>query len=107
MNDPQFVEAARVLAERAIQEGGKTPEEQIRFAYQQAMGFAPSARTLELLMATFREELDVFRSSTDRATKLLSVGESARDESLDAAHHAALTIVTTTILNLDEFVTRG
>jgi hypothetical protein len=47
-----------------------------------------------------------FRFEPEEATKLLSVGESKRDESLDAADHAAWTMVCNMILNLDEAVTQ-
>ena len=49
----------------------------------------------------------MFRKDPERAKKLRSVGESKRDETSEAAEHAALTIVFSMILNLDATVTKG
>jgi hypothetical protein len=107
MNDPQFVEAARALAQRALQEGGATTETQLVHAYRLATGVRPSPQALQLLVASHARELAVFQTDPDRAKKLLAVGESKRDEKLDAAQHAALTVVCSLIFNLDATLTRG
>ena len=107
LNDPQFVEAARALAQRVITTGGTTPTTQIGTAYRMATGVRPTPDVLNVLMQAYRTELAVFQAVPDRADALLGVGESPRDETIDAAQHAAMTIVTTMILNLDETLTRG
>ena len=107
MNDPQFVEAARALARRAMREGGKTPGEWITYAHRLATALRPRASTLALLERTYREELAVFQGAEDRARGLLSVGESKVEETIDAAEHAAMTIVASMILNLNATLTRG
>ena len=93
MNDPQFVEAARVLAEAALRTNGTTTEQQISFAYRRAAGVIPSAGILAVLREAYAEELERFRSDPESAEKFLAIGESKRDESLDVATHAALTAV--------------
>ena len=107
LNDTQFVEAARVLASRAIREGGQSPREQIVHAFRLATGVRPSEPVLELLVETYEDEFATFTSENERATKLLAVGESPRDKTITPADHAAMTIVTSMILNLDQTVTRG
>jgi len=107
MNDPQFVEAARALAQRAMKEGGATPESRIVLAYRLATGVRPTDFALRVLLEGYSKELEVFRAQPDRAKKLLSVGESKRDESLDPAEHAALATVSGLILNLDATLSRG
>ncbi len=107
LNDVQFVEAARTLAERAIKHGGESIDERIEYAYRLATGVRPKSVIRELLKATYQDERVLFAEDAERAKKLISSGESPRDESLDAADHAALTIVTSMILNLDETLTRG
>ena len=107
LNDPQFVEAARALAQRVIASGGSTVEEKISKAYRLAAGVRPSPAALRVLLQTYRTELAVFRAVPDRAEELLEVGESSRDRSIDAPEHAAMTIITSMILNLDETLTRG
>jgi hypothetical protein len=107
LNDPQFVEASRVLAQRMMFEGGKTPEERIRFAYRLATARVPNSAILKILLDGYNEELAVYKGNMEKAKQLLAVGESKRDESLDAAQHAAWTIVASILLNLDETITRG
>ena len=106
LNDVQFVEASRALAERVIK-AEKELDAQIVAAYRLATGVRPKPVIHEILRHAYLEELAIFREDVERAKKLLAVGESKRDESLDAARHAAMTIVTSMILNLDETLTRG
>lgn len=107
MNDPQFVEAARALAQRAMKEGGDSAQSRIVHAYRLATGVRPTEFALKLMLEGHAKELEVFRAQPDRAKKLLAVGESKRDETLDAADHAALATVCGLILNLDATLTRG
>ncbi|MFT4555214.1 MAG: DUF1553 domain-containing protein [Planctomycetales bacterium] len=107
LNDVQFVEASRALAERALKEGGNTLDSQIDHAYRLASGTRPKSFVREILKQAYHDELKLFQADKERATKLISAGESPRDETLDAAVHAAMSIVTSMILNLDEVLTRG
>ncbi|MFM7072422.1 MAG: DUF1553 domain-containing protein [Planctomycetota bacterium] len=107
MNDPQFVEAARALAQRAMKDGGDSAPSRIVHAYRLATGVRPTEFALKLLLEGHAKELEVFRAQPDRAKKLLAVGESKRDETLDPAEHAALATVCGLILNLDATLTRG
>jgi hypothetical protein len=106
MNDPQFVEASRALAERAMQQYDSL-DQQISFAYRRATGLTPSAKAIESLRQTYESELAVFRQNPERATKLLAVGESPRDMNFPVDEHAAMTIVASIILNLDVTLTRS
>jgi hypothetical protein len=107
LNDIQFVESARSLAQQAINSGAKSIEDQITYAYRAATGHRPKPIALETLKEAFNEEYEVFKADEERAKKLLSIGESKRDESINAATHAAMTIVSSMILNLDSTLTRG
>ena len=107
LNDPQFVEAARKLAERMIREGGATPAERAKFAFRLATARAPSDRELAMLLDLFAKAKAHYAPQRDEAIKLLSHGEAKRDESLDATELAAWTMVASTILNLDETITKG
>ena len=107
LNDPQYIEAARALAQKVTLEAGDSLAARLVLAYRLATAHRPSFKTLTLLKAAYEEELAVFRKDPDRARKLLKVGESKRDETIDAAEHAALTIITSMILNLDATVTKG
>ena len=107
LNDPQFVEAARMLAERIMKEGGESIEDRIRFAYRLATARSASDSLVTLLTNAYQTELKTFQAETERARSLLSVGEFKRDETLNMAEHAAWTVIASLILNLDETLTRS
>ena len=65
------------------------------------------ARNLDRGSGLLRPQLDKFKTDTAAATKLLSVGESPRNEKLDVPELAAWTMVGSTILNSDETLTKG
>ena len=106
LNDPQFVEAARNLAERMIKEGGKTPKERVAFGYRLVTARTPKAIVSQILESAFNEEFDNYSKNTEAAAKLIATGESKSDESINNAEHAAWTIVASMLLNLDEVITR-
>ena len=107
LNDPQYIEAARSLAQKITLEAGDSIDARIVLAYRLATAHSPSTKTLTLLKKAYEEELAVFQKDPERAKKLLGVGESKRDTTIDAAEHAALTIICSMILNLDATVTKG
>jgi hypothetical protein len=107
MNDPTYVEASRKLAERLMTEAGRSPEERITFAFRLATGRRPQPGEIAVLRQVFEQQLAVFRRDHQAASKLLAVGESTRNEKLDAAELAAWAMVSSAILNLDETVTKG
>jgi hypothetical protein len=107
MNDPTYVEASRKLAERIMTQAGPSPDERITFAFRLATARRPTANELAVLRRIFDEQLAVYRSDTQQALKLLSAGESPRNETLDASELAAWAMVASVILNLDETVTRS
>ena len=107
MNDPIYVESARKLAERIMTDGGATTADRLTFAFRLCTARKPTERELTILTRLFDAQLARFRANTDAAVKLLSVGESPRNEKLDAAELAAWAMVASTILNLDETVTRN
>jgi hypothetical protein len=106
MNDPQYVEASRLLAERMIKEGGDTAEERITFAFKALTSRQPKGEELVLLKQLYEEELRAFQKQPKRATQLLSVGDSKRDVTLNANEVAACTIIASSMMNFDEFVVK-
>jgi Protein of unknown function (DUF1553)/Protein of unknown function (DUF1549)/Planctomycete cytochrome C/Concanavalin A-like lectin/glucanases superfamily len=106
MNDVTFVEAARVLAQRAMKEGGTTPEGRITFAFRLATARKPQPLELQVLLDGYREHLADYRKDEKAARKLTSIGEAARDDKLDVVELAAFTTAAGVILNLDEVVTK-
>jgi hypothetical protein len=106
MNDPTYVEAARVLAERMMNEGGADAVRRIRYAFRLATAREPNAKEVQVLRDIERAELAQYRRNKDAAVKLIGTGESKVDPKLDASELAAWTTVASTILNLDETITR-
>ena len=106
MNDVTYVEAARVLAQRMMMEGGTTPEERVALGFRLFTARWPTAKEKETLLNGFLRNRARYRSDGEAALKLVSVGESKRNEELDVAELAAYTLVASLILNLDETVTR-
>jgi hypothetical protein len=106
MNDVTYVEAARSLAQRTMVQGGTTPEERVRFAYQLATAHRPRPDTESVLVDGYRHYLDRYQADRSSALELVNVGESPRDETLDIAELASYTMVANLILNLDRTVTK-
>jgi hypothetical protein len=105
LNETTFVEASRVMAQRAMQQG-ETPAERIQFAFRLAATRAPEPAELQLLTKRWKTLQAEFAAHPDEAAKLLAVGQSPRDTKLNAADHAAYTVVCSLLLNLDEVLTR-
>ena len=104
LNDPQYVEAARLLAERMLREGGATLDDRLTFAFRLLTSRHPLDHELTLLKDLYEQERDVFEANRANAQSLLRVGEYPRDASLDLSEVAALTVVANTMMNFDEAV---
>jgi hypothetical protein len=105
LNDPTFVEAARALAERALR-ASSADGERLAAAFRRVTGRRPAAEERQVLEQLLAEQRRLFGGDPGGAARLLAVGESSRDASLDAVEHAAWTMVAGAILNLDEAVTK-
>jgi hypothetical protein len=104
LNDPQFVEASRVLAERSMDHGGSTPDEQIAHAFKSLASREPTDREARLLGDLFAEELAGFEEADARL--LIGIGDAPTREDIDPVRLAAMTMVCSTILNSDAAVMR-
>ena len=105
MNDPTWVEAARVLAEKTMKSFEQTPD-QLRVAFTAVVCRMPADRDMQKLQNAWDVQFSHYQSNIEQAKELLSVGAAPRDDAMDPARHAALTIVCLAILNLDEAMTR-
>jgi hypothetical protein len=97
LNDPEYVDAARALAELALASGHEQPNAQISYMFQRATGRNPSPPEADALWQHYSNATVRFVKDTRAAIDL--VGE-------DDAPLAALSSVATVILNLDEVITR-
>ena len=104
LNDPQFVEAARVLGERLLREHPTDVAARIRGAVRALTGRLPDEKELGILQRLFDEQRTFYAKESDAADKLLTTGESKWDESLPHADFAATTLLVSAVMNFDEFV---
>jgi hypothetical protein len=105
LNDVTYVEAARALAQR-VMKAQTTDAKRIESAMRLVLARAPTTDEAKVLLAGLERMRKQYKADPKAADRLLSVGESKRDEKLDDAEHAALTAVCLTILNLDEALTK-
>jgi hypothetical protein len=106
MNDPQFVEAARALAQNAITASPGDPDGEVEYMASRllARGFEPKER--DIVLSSYRDYLSYYDSVPSDAEKLLSVGESKAPANLPAAKLAAMTMVANEVMNLEEVLVK-
>ena len=105
LNDPTWVEAARVLAQRVTKEQ-PTDEARLARAFALVLGRAPAGAEPALLAKMLAHQRAVYAADAKAADSLLALGESQRDAAIPAAEHAALTATCLALYNLDAAVTR-
>jgi hypothetical protein len=106
-NDPTYMEAARKMAERVMTADQPSVESRIVDAFRIAAGRKPTEKEAAVLKKVFDAQLDGYRNNPGAVEKLLSIGEAPRNMELDQTRLAAWTMVCSTILNLDETITRS
>ena len=106
LNDPQFVEAARIMAERIQHEGGQKLSGQLRRGFRLATGRQPSDAELALLSELFESEKARFTEQPADIDSLFTVGDRLPDPTLDPTRTAALAMVAQVMLNHDEAYTK-
>jgi len=107
LNDPIYVEAARGLAQRTIQEGGQSDRDRMHFAFRIVTGRRPTVAESAVLLDELQEQIKAFASDPQTAQRLLAVGDSITDDKLKTEELAAWTMVARLLLNLDESITKS
>jgi len=106
LNDPQFIEAARRLAQGALKNGGETAAGQIDWMVRRLLARSLSAEEQTVAQATLAELLAYYQAHGDDAKRLLAVGEAPNDPALDEATLAAWTMLANELMNLDEVLNK-
>ncbi|RCS53979.1 DUF1553 domain-containing protein [Bremerella cremea] len=108
LNGPQYVEAAKMLAARLLEqaEEGDTDETRVKRLFRMLTSRQPTEQELAILLQLHQEQLAHFQEMPDDAGKLLTVGEAKVPEKLPSAELAALTVVANMVMNFDGCVTR-
>ncbi len=105
LNDPTWVEAARVMAQRVMQANDNLTA-QLKSAAESVLCRTINERELAMLEAAYHKQLTIYKNDEAAGKALLALGESKRARVDSHPEHAALTQVCLAILNLDEALTR-
>ncbi len=106
LNEKTFVEAARVFAQRIIQEGGDDVQSRLEFAVKTVLARPPNDRERKVLNGIYEEMLANYQKDLKGALELISVGESKRPADINELQLVAWTTVANVLFNLDETVTK-
>jgi hypothetical protein len=106
LNDPTYVEAARFLAQRMLLEGGASIESRLSHGFRLITARLPQPNEMAILKNSLERNLAEYKGDPDGAAGLIKVGEATTNATLDVSELAAYTSIASTMLNLDETVTK-
>jgi hypothetical protein len=106
LNEVTYVEAARVLAERMLREGGNSHADRIRWAFQQVTCRTPAANEVRILEKGLSSRLERYKEASQDAVLLTTQGASKPAPTNETSELAAYTLTANILLNLDEVITR-
>ena len=107
LNDPIYVEAARVFAENILKRGGQTLDAQINWAFKRALSRKPTTPERRELVLLHAKSLAGFHRDPSSARDFISAGDAPVAKDVNAVRLAAMMTVSRTILNLHETITRN
>ncbi len=105
LNDPQFVEAARHLAQEALVNARKD-EEALQWMAERVLSRPLNSKELNIVNGTLKDASSYFASDPEAAKQFLTVGESKPPEKLSPTQLAAMTMVANQLMNLDEVLNK-
>ena len=105
LNDPQYLEAARVTAESLIAGTDKQPQQQVSRAFYMITGRQPSQQEADYLVSFYQEELQRFSANKQDVLAYLSIGEAEADSEEDGVQLSALSTVISGIMNTSDAYT--
>ena len=106
LNDPQFIEAGRVFAQKIIKEGGNDLKSRLNYAFRSATSRYPNNRELSILEKMFERERADFEEDKNARDEFLSIGEQTPGKNHELSELAAYAQVASAIFNLDETITK-
>ena len=106
LNDTQFVEAARRLAESALVASGNEEVKVMEYIMQRALGRPSTAKEREILLKSSKDFMAHYQAHPEDAIALLAVGELKAAAAYPAASLATWTMVCNQVLNLDEVLNK-
>jgi Protein of unknown function (DUF1553)/Protein of unknown function (DUF1549)/Concanavalin A-like lectin/glucanases superfamily/Planctomycete cytochrome C len=106
LNDPQFVEAARALAQSALKPAGQNSDARIDFIARRVLARPFRHEELAVVHASLSRLESYYHSHPDQAARLIAVGELKADPAIDPPTLAAWTMLANELMNLDEFLNK-
>ena len=106
LNDPTYVEAARVFAQRIMDEGGENTEARIQWAFLEALSRNPRPEELMLLSQLYQSQVGAFNTNESEAVQFVNTGNAPVPDGTSRTELAAWTSVARAIFNLHEMITR-
>ena len=106
LNDPSYVEAARVFSAAMLKEGGKSFEQRLDWGFVRVLARRPEPAEIEELRRLYGKEKAWYAANPESAFELIRTGQAPHAEGLDLAEHAAMTTVARAIFNMHETITR-
>jgi hypothetical protein len=117
LNDTQFVEAARVFAERIlthrgvgvspVRDNSSADADSLHYAFLESLSRPPTDHEQKVLTAALTRERQRYQANENLARAYLSIGESPRNENIPLAEHAAWSQIAALLHNLSESLTRN
>jgi hypothetical protein len=105
LNDPTWIEAARMLAQESLL-AQPTLDEQLQYLFQRIVCRPANSIDMRLIHRAYEKQFEIYSRDPQAALELLQVGAQPRNTELDASQHAALTAVSLAVFNTDEALTR-
>ncbi|MCH7686073.1 MAG: DUF1553 domain-containing protein, partial [Planctomycetes bacterium] len=106
LNDPTFVEAARVFGERIMRQAGNSVDEKLAFAFRSTLARLPDQTERQILEQIYTKQLAKYQANTQAAADIIQHGEYPVPSDLAVPQLAAWSTVANVLLNLDETITR-
>jgi hypothetical protein len=101
LNDPQFVEAARVLADRTLELGGESEDARIDFLTHRLLARSLAAEDRTIVRKSLADLTEWYKAHPDDAKQLIAIGDS-KPRATDLVQLASWTMLTNELMNLDE-----
>lgn len=107
LNDPTFIEAARVLATKILTAGGESSDNRVDFAYRTVLSRSPDSEEQDAVFSLLKETRSAYQQDPESASELIKIGRSRAPQNIDPIELASWTAVARALLNLSETVTRN
>ena len=106
MNDPQFIEASRYLAQRAMRDAGDGFQDRLDYITTRLIARQFNTDEQNVARRSYDRLLMSYQSDGDGASRLINTGDSVPDSSLPAIESAAWTMLVNQLMNLDEVLNK-